>query len=74
MKPPASPRSVGADGLVHGLGGRRYRQNDVAARVLREARGFRVFERPAEQLQRFLVSRAVGMPIDDLVAQRLPEK
>lgn len=48
-----------ADWLVQGLGGRGYMENNVAARLLRDARVFRIFEGPTETLQMFLGSRVL---------------
>lgn len=48
-----------ADWLVQGLGGRGYMENNVAPRLLRDARVFRIFEGPTETLQMFLGTRVM---------------
>lgn len=49
-----------ADWLVQGLGGRGYMENNVAPRILRDARVLRIFEGPTETMQMFLGSRALS--------------
>ncbi len=43
-----------ADRLVQLLGGRGYEENNIAPRILRDARVFRIFEGPTEALQMWL--------------------
>jgi acyl carrier protein len=48
-----------ADTLVQMLGGRGYVETNIASRILRDARVFRIFEGPTETLTMFLGSRVL---------------
>jgi acyl-CoA synthetase (AMP-forming)/AMP-acid ligase II/alkylation response protein AidB-like acyl-CoA dehydrogenase/acyl carrier protein len=48
-----------ADTLVQMLGGRGYIETNIASRILRDARVFRIFEGPTETLTMFLGSRVL---------------